>query len=343
MRRERLLALLEGMRGARVAVIGDLFLDQWVYIDRSLDEPSLETGLTAYQVARMRCAPGAAGTVLSNLAALGIGHCVAISLIGEDGHGFELLRALKRRGIDTTHVLRDPSRVTPTYCKPMFLATDDSPAAEGHRLDFKNLTPTPPALEQALLSRLDPIADEVDAIVVLDQLTAANTGVITRTVREALSRIAQAHPSLLVYADSRAYIREFRHITVKCNDIEATGHPPDQFSAAAVFAAIGALALQNHRAPFITCGPQGVACMDAHGHTSLLRAARQSGPIDVCGAGDACSAGIVGALCAGASAVEAAFVGNLTSGVTVRKLGDTGTASPQEVMALYDEQFAQEA
>lgn len=343
MHRERLLALLAGMREARVAVVGDLFLDQWVYIDRSLDEPSLETGLTAYQVSRTRCAPGAAGTVLSNLADLGIGHCAAVSIIGEDGNGFELLRALRQRGIDTTRVLQDATRVTPTYCKPMFLAADGGPAVESHRFDFKNLPPTPPALEQAVIAQLDQIADAVDAIVVLDQLTAADTGVITRAVREALSRIAQAHPSLLVYADSRAFIRDFRHITVKCNDLEATGHPAEDFSAAAVFSAIDALARQNHRAPFITCGAQGVACMDAHGHTSLLRAARQSGPIDVCGAGDACSAGIVGALCAGASAPEAAFVGALTSGVTVRKLGDTGTATPQEVLALYDEQFAQEA
>lgn len=35
-------------------------------------------------------------------------------------------------------------------------------------------------------------------------------------------------------------------------------------------------------------------------------------------------------------------MGNLCSGVTVRKLDTTGTASQAEALALYDEQFASE-
>ena len=53
---------------ASVGVLGDMFLDRYLEIDRSLDEPSVETGLTAYQVARVRSHPGAAGTVVANLA-----------------------------------------------------------------------------------------------------------------------------------------------------------------------------------------------------------------------------------------------------------------------------------
>ncbi len=33
------------------------------------------------------------------------------------------------------------------------------------------------------------------------------------------------------------------------------------------------------------------------------------------------------------------MLGNLAAGVTVRKLGTTGTASPEEMLALYHEQF----
>ena len=57
------------------------------------------------------------------------------------------------------------------------------------------------------------------------------------------------------------------------------------------------------------------------------------------GAGDACTAGMVSALAAGASCAEAAFVGNLSSGVTVRQIGRTGTATQAAMLALYDEQF----
>jgi sugar/nucleoside kinase (ribokinase family) len=59
------------------------------------------------------------------------------------------------------------------------------------------------------------------------------------------------------------------------------------------------------------------------------------GPIDIVGAGDATTAGIVCALASGATLVEAAYLGNLVASITIRKLGTTGTASPEEVLAHY--------
>ncbi len=40
-----------------VGLLGDLFLDRYLDIDPALDEPSVETGLTAYQVVRVRSYP----------------------------------------------------------------------------------------------------------------------------------------------------------------------------------------------------------------------------------------------------------------------------------------------
>ncbi|HZY88675.1 MAG TPA: carbohydrate kinase, partial [Gemmataceae bacterium] len=54
-----------------IAVVGDLFLDRYLDLDAALTEPSLETGLDAYQVVGVRPGPGAAGTVVNNLVALG--------------------------------------------------------------------------------------------------------------------------------------------------------------------------------------------------------------------------------------------------------------------------------
>ncbi|MFO0925838.1 MAG: hypothetical protein U0736_02230 [Gemmataceae bacterium] len=51
-----------------VGVLGDLFLDRYLDLDGTLTEPSLETGLDAYQVVAVRSYPGAAGTVVNNLA-----------------------------------------------------------------------------------------------------------------------------------------------------------------------------------------------------------------------------------------------------------------------------------
>src|SRR6266436_1096165 len=90
----------------RIGVLGDLFLDRYLDIDASLTEPSLETGLEAYQVVRVRSYPGAAGTVINNLAALGVGRIVPIALIGDDGEGHELRQALHfLPTVDQMHII----------------------------------------------------------------------------------------------------------------------------------------------------------------------------------------------------------------------------------------------
>ncbi len=65
--------ILRRLPGLTIGVLGDLFLDRYLYLDAALTEASIETGLDAYQVTRVRSYPGAAGTVMNNLAALGVG------------------------------------------------------------------------------------------------------------------------------------------------------------------------------------------------------------------------------------------------------------------------------
>src|SRR5687768_7942459 len=103
-----------------VGVVGDLFLDRYLDLDATLTEPSLETGLDAYQVVRVRSSPGAAGTVINNLVALGVGRVCPVAVLGDDGEGHELRQALRRLGtVAHDWLFCDPGRRTPTYTKPM--------------------------------------------------------------------------------------------------------------------------------------------------------------------------------------------------------------------------------
>jgi len=88
---KRLDQLLKNFPRVHVLVVGDFFLDKYLVIDRRLSEVSLETGLEAYQVVDVRCSPGAAGTVTSNLRALGA-RVTVLGIIGDDGEGYELRR-----------------------------------------------------------------------------------------------------------------------------------------------------------------------------------------------------------------------------------------------------------
>src|SRR5256885_6180776 len=86
----RLELILQQLPRLTVGVLGDLFLDRYLDLDAALTEPSLETGLDAYQVVRVRSCPGAAGTVINNLAALGVGRACPVAPAGDDGEGPQL-------------------------------------------------------------------------------------------------------------------------------------------------------------------------------------------------------------------------------------------------------------
>jgi len=346
MERKRLKELLDKFPALRIAVVGDYFLDKWLEIDRSLDEPSLETGLTAYQVVAKRCYAGAAGTVVSNLAALETGKLFALGFLGNDGEGFELIRHLKKMNVNTDLLITSDSVMTPTYTKPVFLKSDG--IEETNRLDHKNTKPTPAELERKIIDAVWKIAPDVDAIIALDQLCYEGYGVVTPRLREELAKISDKYPELVIYADSRAFISRFKNITIKCNDIEAAklfgsgkqsgsgSPPPDEVKKCLL-----RLSDVTGHPVFITCGSKGVMVMDDRGKPTLVSTIKlpPGTKIDTVGAGDSCTSGIVTALCAGASPMEAAFIGNLVAGCTIQIIGTTGTASRGDLLALYERYY----
>jgi bifunctional ADP-heptose synthase (sugar kinase/adenylyltransferase) len=326
--------ILTTIPNKRIGVVGDLFLDRYLDIDAALTEPSIETGLDAYQVVRVRSYPGALGTVINNLAALGVGGIHPIAFYGDDGEGYELQQALAklpavqaRRGL-----LVAPSRVTPTYTKPILVRTGEQPR-ELNRLDIKNRTPTSAAVEKILMQYLDALWGEIDALIVLDQVSEPNCGVVTERLRAHVSELARRDPSKFVLADSRENVFEFRDVCVKPNEQEAAGYPggPEMFAS------------ENRRHVFLTLGERGISLINPNGGETYVPAYPVSGPTDIVGAGDSTSAGIACAIMAGATYEQAAAFGNLVASITIQQLGVTGTATPQQVRDRWQQVRGQSA
>lgn len=318
----------------RIAIVGDLFLDRYLDIDARLTEPSIETGLDAYQVTRVRSFPGAAGTVINNLAALGAGCILPVAIIGDDGEGYELGQALDRlRVVDRKWIVRDAARRTPTYTKPM-LEEPGKPARELNRLDIKNRTRTPGELEDKLLAAIGHIESEVDAVLILDQVSEENCGVVTTRIRDELAMLAARQPKLLMLADSRERLGQFRNVGLKPNEVEARSAAGAKSSSMDLRQVLATLARQSGRPIFCTRGPAGITLADLDdGEVQIQDVAGfpVSGPIDVVGAGDSTTAAIACALASGASKPQAAAFGNLVASITIQQLGTTGTATPQQV------------
>jgi bifunctional ADP-heptose synthase (sugar kinase/adenylyltransferase) len=311
-----------------IGVLGDLFLDRYLDIDVALNEPSVETGLTAYQITRVRSYPGAAGTVINNLSALGVGRILPIAYIGDDGEGYELRKALPGiPGVDSQWTITVPGRFTPTYTKPMLC--EGGTAKELNRLDIKNRAPTPGETEDSILQKLDRAWPLVDAMIVLDQVSEVDCGVVTKRVRERLAQLGEREPGKFVLADSRERIALFENVCIKPNGVEleqltrqGMGGQFQIRSGRTVFATQGERGIEM----WIPSGKAGCYLMGAH-----LPAFPVPGPIDIVGAGDSCSAGMASAMVSGATHEQAAAFGNLIASITIQQLGVTGTASPEQV------------
>jgi rfaE bifunctional protein kinase chain/domain len=343
MNRARLEHLLGRFPQVSVLVVGDFFLDKYLVIDRRLGEPSLETGLEAHQVVAKRCSPGAAGTVTSNLRALGA-RVAALGVIGADGEGYDLKRGLLATGVDAGLLIETPDRFTPAYTKPM-MREPDGGEHEINRIDVKNRRPMSDALQGRVIDLLREAVPRVDGVIVADQVEEPDFGVVTARVREALAGLAEGYPEKVFFADSRAHVGLFRGVVVKPNRREAARalHPGWEGEVDRGMAErCGQALYERSRKPvYLTMSEEGLLLFTEAG-CQHVPAVRVTGEIDPVGAGDSATAGIVSALCAGATYQEAALVGNLVASITVRQVGTTGTASPEQALRRFYEQTSKE-
>src|SRR5438552_10729633 len=88
--RERLETILRTLPRLTIGLVGDLFLDRYLHLVPGSREVSIETGLEAYQIEQVCNSAGGLGTVMNNLAALGVGLLVPVMAVVGDVDGMDL-------------------------------------------------------------------------------------------------------------------------------------------------------------------------------------------------------------------------------------------------------------
>lgn len=330
---ERLQELIDRFPSRRIAVFGDYFLDKYLDVDPALAETSLETAKTAHQVVAIRHSPGAAGTVVDNLAALQAGRLHAVGAVGDDGEALDLRRGLDRLGCRCDGLLQFESLMTPTYLKPRNV-TDAGLTGEHERYDTQNRRRMPDEIVGKVIGALDAALPELDAVIIVDQVEADDRGIVTAGVRELLAERARKHPDVIFWADSRSHVRSFRGVIIKPNQFEATGRanplPDEEVPLDELREAVRRLRAEIGAPVCATRGERGVLVSDPQ--LTEVPGVRLDGPTDPTGAGDSATAGAVLALTAGATLPEAALIGNLVASITVEQLATTGTAHPEQLV-----------
>jgi bifunctional ADP-heptose synthase (sugar kinase/adenylyltransferase)/phosphoglycolate phosphatase-like HAD superfamily hydrolase len=331
MKRDELKGLLENIRNSRIGIVGDFCLDAYVLLEPAASEVSIETGLATRPVRSQRYMLGGAGNVAKNLKAMGVEQVSVFGVVGRDPFGEEMRRLCISAGITTDGLLMQGEQWdTHVYMKPV------EHEHEQHRLDFGNFNQLHPLVCRDLIETLSADLPRLDIVIINQQIAR---GIHTKEFRESLRALIVRNPGTMFIADSRHYIDEYTGTMRKLNLREGTrlfeseGTVPDLMDGGEVEGLCRGLYRRWGKTVFLTRGERGCAVFDREGFheiPGLLILA----PVDPVGAGDSMLAGITAALAAGAGPHTAAELGSLVAGVTVQKLMQTGTASPQEILNL---------
>ncbi len=323
----RLLALIDDFVAIRVAVFGDIIVDEFIYGE--ISRVSREAPVLILNYDSTDIVPGGAGNAASNVAALG-GSPVAIGVAGRDESGRRVLQVMRQR-VDVTGVLRPSGYRTPT--KTRILAGGvHSAKQQVVRIDRATCPTLGDADRRAIEARLVRAAARCDALLVSDYGTGLVTPDLVERARRRFHGPGKRQPPVLV--DSRYALLRYRGMTTCTPNESEVEHllgirVGDDLE---VLEQAGRELVKRTRANavLITRGSRGMALFEPGRATVHLPIFGSDQIADVTGAGDTVIATMTLALAAGGTFEEAARLANYAGGLVVMKRG-TATVSADEL------------
>jgi D-glycero-beta-D-manno-heptose-7-phosphate kinase len=325
--RERLLELIDAFAGIRVAVFGDLIVDEFIY--GQISRVSREAPVLILEYDSTEIVPGGAGNAANNVAALG-GRATALGIASDDEQGSRLLEVLGKT-VDAAHVVR--SGVTRTPTKTRILAGGvHSAKQQVVRIDRAARSPIAAADRKAIQLRLNSAMARCDALIVSDYGSGLVTPALVAGARRRLRGPGRHQPPVLV--DSRHALLTFRNMSA-CTPNESEVEHLLGISIgddARVLEKVGRdlLGRTKSEAVLITRGSRGMALFQPKQPTLHIPIFGSDQIADVTGAGDTVIAAMTLALAAGGTFEEAAHLANYAGGVVVMKRG-TATVTADEL------------
>ncbi len=326
-RESRLLSLLDTFPARRIAVIGDLIADEFIY--GRVARVSREAPVLILQYDSTQILPGGAGNAANNVAALG-GRTQIVGLTGKDEAGKRLHASLGH--VNTRGLLSPQGYCTPV--KTRILAGGVHTAKQQIVRIDRVVSTECDAKSRATFTRAAlKAAADCDAILLSDY----GTGLVTPELATALSNAAAARGkrrAIPILIDSRYDLLKYRGLTA-CTPNESEVEQILDIKIGDNMKTLeraGRELLKRTRmsAALITRGSRGMALFEPERPTVHVPIHGSDEVADVTGAGDTVIATMTLAIAAGGSFVEAAQLANYAAGLVVMKRG-TATVSPAEL------------
>lgn len=319
---------------ARVLVIGDLILDE--YVQGAVERISPEAPVPVVWAKERTFVPGGAANVASNLRALGA--CVALAgVVGRDHYRDILLAELRARGIDTAAVIEEKGRQT--TLKTRLFANHQQIV----RVDWEHVGPILRATEKKLDAYVAAALKRFDAVIIEDY----GKGVFTNALLSRIISRARSLGTIITVDPKEDNFESYGGVTAITPNRKETQNAirylkmkdtnnafkiyHDDLERDADIRKAGYAILQHLGLDslLVTLGENGMWLFEKGRDEHIPTVAQEV--FDVSGAGDTTIATFTLALCAGMSRHAAAVAANVAAGIVVGKLG-TATVTREELI-----------
>ena len=332
----RVQELLSAVANARILVVGDAMLDQFLWGQVSRISP--EAPVPVVEFDRESFMPGGAANVARNLVALNA-KAEMFGVIGHDTAASQLKELLARQKVDCRGLVAEAGRHTSV--KTRIVAQQQQVV----RVDRESRHDIKPGSTRRLLTALANRAARADAVIVGDY----GKGTVTQSLLDGLRKLCRQRGLWLSFDPKPIHRLQLQGLSLltpnRKEAFELAGLPDETRTSdplrdtALMQTAESLLTKLQPALLLITLGELGMLLCERHQPPFHIPTVAQE-VFDVSGAGDTVIATFTLAIAAGASPLEAALFSNHAAGIVVGKVG-TATVAPEELVASFSKQAAE--
>ena len=310
---ERGLDILSKFEYARILVIGDIMVDEFIWGKVSRISP--EAPVPVVNVVSESLCLGGGANVVNNVRSLD-GGVMVCGVVGDDEMGRRLISDLDKYGIDTEGVIVDGAR--PTTIKTRVIAHNQQVV----RYDRESASEISQSTREKIVSFVKKNLHRLDAIIISDY----GKGVTSEKLIGEVLHIAGENGKIISVDPKVSNFSFYKGVTaITPNNNEASEAGGIEIRDEETLLRVGEVLMEKLACKIllITRGEEGMTLFEENGEITHIPALTKE-VYDVTGAGDTVISVLTLALTAGATIKEAAVIANYAAGIVV---GEVGTAT----------------
>lgn len=309
----KLRTIFKRSKGKKIAIIGDVMLDKYVY--GTISRISPEAPVPVVDIDKTEFKLGGAANVANNIKALEA-EPILIGVIGNDYDSKHYIDVMKMLGLSTVGILKDSSR--PTTAKTRVIAH----AQHVLRVDSEIKDDINASSRKKIISFFRKNIRSFAAVILQDY----NKGVLTPKMIKEIIAIAKKN-NKPVYVDPKFHnFFEYRDVTVfKPNRKETADILAMKIDGEESVKEAGRILIDKLNCEFLvlTRGEKGMMLFDKEKNKTVILniPTRARKVADVSGAGDTVISTIAVMLAGGANITEAVMLANQAAGIVCEEVG----------------------